>query len=66
MKIPNRTELQQIAFNHSSDTRFFNKKSFDKTMSSKPQKTLRKCSGILQPQIPELQFLQMLIFPRVL
>ena len=45
MKIPNRTELQQIAFNHSSDTRFFNKKSFDKTMSLKTPKNLKKMFG---------------------
>ena len=35
-------------------------------MSLKKPKTLRKCSEILQPQMPELQFLKSLTFPRAL
>ena len=35
-------------------------------MSLKKPKTLRKCSEILQPRIPELQFLKTLTFPRAL
>ena len=35
-------------------------------MSLKNPKTLRKCYENLQPQVPELQFLKMLIVPRVL
>ena len=35
-------------------------------MSLKNSKTLGKCSENLQPQMPELQFLKMLIFPRAL
>ena len=35
-------------------------------MSLKKPKTLRKCSEILQSQMPELQFLNTLTFPRAL
>ena len=35
-------------------------------MSLKNPKTLRKCKENLQPQMPELQFLKMLIFPSAL
>ena len=35
-------------------------------MSLKNTKTLRKCQENLQPQMPELQFLKTLIFPRAL
>ena len=34
-------------------------------MSLKTRKSLGKCLENLQPQITELQFLEMLIFPRV-
>ena len=34
-------------------------------MSLKYLKTLRKCYENLQPQMPELQFLKMLVFPKV-
>ena len=45
---------------------FVSKKYFYKKMSLKNLKTLRKCWGNLQPQMPKLQFLKMLIFPRAL
>ena len=35
-------------------------------MSLKNLKTLRKCSENLLPQMPELQFLETLIFPKAL
>ena len=34
--------------------------------NSKTSKTLRKCQDNLQPKMPELQFLETLIFPRTL
>ena len=45
---------------------FFCKKDFYKKMSLKNPKTVRKCSENLQPQMPEVQFLKALIFPRAL
>ena len=35
-------------------------------MSLKKPKTLRKCEENLQPQMPEVQFLKTLVFPRAL
>ena len=48
------------------NTSFFNKKNFYKKMSLKNPKTLRKYLENLQPQVPEPQFLKMLIFLRAL
>ena len=45
---------------------FFYKKYFYDKMKLKNPETLRKCWENLQPQMPELQFLKALIFPRVL
>ena len=48
------------------NTNFFYKKIFYKKMSLKNPKTLRKCWENLQPQMPKLKILKMLIFPRAL
>ena len=45
---------------------FFDKKNFYKKMSLKNPKTLRQCLENLQPQMPELQFLKIMIAPRAL
>ena len=42
------------------------KKNIYKKMSLKNPKPLRKCYENLQPQMPELQFLKTLVFPRPL
>ena len=49
-----------------SNTRFFYKKMFYKKMSLKNPKTLRKCLENLQPQTPQMQFSETLIFPKTL
>ena len=50
---------------HVHDT-FFSKKIFCKVMNLKNPKTFRTLSENIQPQMPEQQFLKVLIFPRAL
>ena len=48
------------------ELQFFYEKIFYQKMSLKNAKTLRNCQENLRLQMPELQFLKALIFPRAL